>query len=111
MRAALILSLNVIQVLAVLSALTQPAYAYIDPGSGLFALQTISTTVAGVVFLIRKKLRVIIYLTEWDNKRMIEHAVTGQCNGIGEKDTCVLSRRSLILYGQAGKSFRLSPAR
>jgi hypothetical protein len=57
MRAALILSLNVIQVLAVLSALTQPAYAYIDPGSGLFALQTISTTVAGVVFLIRKKLR------------------------------------------------------
>jgi hypothetical protein len=34
---------------------------------------------------------------------MIEYAVTGKCNGIGEKDTCVLSRRSLILMGRPGK--------
>lgn len=55
--AALTLSLMVLQMLAVLCALAQPAYAYIDPGSGLLSLQIISTTFAGMIFMLRKSLR------------------------------------------------------
>jgi hypothetical protein len=50
-------ALIVLQVLAVLCALAQPAYAYADPGAGLLALQLISTTFAGIIFMIRKRLR------------------------------------------------------
>lgn len=48
------------QALAVLCALAQPAYAYVDPGSGLFAVQLIGTTIAGAIFLIRRRLRRIL---------------------------------------------------
>jgi hypothetical protein len=54
---ALTISLGVIQMLAVLGALAQPAYAYADPGSGLLAFQIISTSFAGFIFLIRRRLR------------------------------------------------------
>jgi hypothetical protein len=47
----------VFQMLAVLCALAQPAYAYIDPGSGLLAFQIISTTFAGMIFMLRRRLR------------------------------------------------------
>ena len=53
----IVLSLAVIQILAVFCALAQPAYAYVDPGSGLFTLQVISTTFAGIIFFIRRKVR------------------------------------------------------
>jgi hypothetical protein len=46
-----------IQFLAVFSVLTRPAYAYVDPGSGLFAFQIVSTAIAGMVFLLRRRLR------------------------------------------------------
>jgi hypothetical protein len=64
----LVLSLTVIEVLAVLCVFTQPAYAYIDPGSGLFALQTISTTILGIVFLIRRKVRRLIGARDFASK-------------------------------------------
>ena len=53
--APLAFSLLTLQVLAVLGALEQPAYAYVDPGSGLLALQILSTTFAGFIFIIRKR--------------------------------------------------------
>ena len=53
---ALTLSLMVLQILAVLNAFAQPAYAYVDPGSGLLAFQIISSTLAGIIFLLRKRL-------------------------------------------------------
>lgn len=49
------LSLLVCQMLAVIFSFTQPAYAYVDPGSGLFALQIISTTFAGLIFVLRRR--------------------------------------------------------
>jgi hypothetical protein len=52
-----VLLLSIIQILAVLCSLAQPAYAYVDPGSGLFTLQIISTTFAGIIFFIRRKFR------------------------------------------------------
>jgi hypothetical protein len=42
---------------AVLCITAQPAYAYVDPGSGLFLLQVISSTLIGIPFLIRKRIR------------------------------------------------------
>ena len=50
-------ALMVIQMLAVLCALAQPAYAYVDPGGGILSLQIISSTCVGMIFLIRRRLR------------------------------------------------------
>jgi len=36
----------------------------VDPGSGLFALQVMSTTVAGVIFVIRRRLRMLFGKSE-----------------------------------------------
>jgi hypothetical protein len=52
-----VLSFDIVLMLLVLCALAKPAYGYVDPGSGLFALQVITTTFAGVGFLVRKRLR------------------------------------------------------
>ena len=54
---ALILSLTVLQFAAVLCALSKPAYGYVDPGSGLLAFQMISTTFAGAIFIVRRRIR------------------------------------------------------
>jgi hypothetical protein len=47
----------VTELLALLCALTKPAYGYVDPGSGLFAVQIISTTFAGALFMLRRRLK------------------------------------------------------
>jgi hypothetical protein len=41
----------------VLNAFERPAYAYVDPGSGLLVVQFLGTTFAGVSFLLRKRIR------------------------------------------------------
>jgi hypothetical protein len=46
----------VFELLALLCALSKPAYGYVDPGSGLFAVQIISTTFAGALFMLRRRL-------------------------------------------------------
>ncbi|HLY41242.1 MAG TPA: hypothetical protein VKR52_08505 [Terracidiphilus sp.] len=35
----------------------RPAYAYVDPGSGLFLLQVVGSTLVGIPFLIRRRIR------------------------------------------------------
>jgi hypothetical protein len=40
-----------------LSATTRPAYAYVDPGSGLLFVQMLGSTLAGMMFLLRKRVR------------------------------------------------------
>ncbi len=42
---------------AVINLFALPAHAYVDPGSGLLALQIIGSTLAGATFLIRKWIR------------------------------------------------------
>jgi hypothetical protein len=54
------LSLTALLLLAMLCMLAQPAYAYVDPGSGLFAFQIISTTFAGMIFMLRGRLRSLV---------------------------------------------------
>jgi hypothetical protein len=43
----------------VLIACERPAYAYVDPGSGLFLLQGIGSALLGVLYVIRRKLKLI----------------------------------------------------
>lgn len=44
----------------VMVLLERPAYGYyVDPGSGLFLLQSISTAALGVIYVIRRKLKLI----------------------------------------------------
>ena len=48
--------LTAVQLLVVWLALAQPAYAYVDPGSGLLAFQIVGTTFAGMIFILRRRL-------------------------------------------------------
>jgi hypothetical protein len=41
--------------LAVLTTFSVRAYGYMDPGSGLLALQVVGSTIAGMGFLVRKR--------------------------------------------------------
>jgi hypothetical protein len=51
------LALSVCLLLSILSLLERPAYAYIDPGTGLLAYQTLSAMVAGAIFCFRQKFK------------------------------------------------------
>lgn len=57
--APLALSLMTLQILAVLCAFEQPAHAYVDPGSGLLALQILGTTFAGFIFMVRRRVYLV----------------------------------------------------
>jgi len=52
--------LTVVELLAVFCAFVQPAHAYVDPGVGLFAFQIISSTFAGMIFIVRRRLRIFL---------------------------------------------------
>jgi hypothetical protein len=62
---ALNFSLKVFLMVALFCAFTQPAYAYADPGSGLLAIQIIGSTFAGLIFLIRVRLRRLFVTTHY----------------------------------------------
>jgi hypothetical protein len=47
----------ILWVLVALNATAQPAYAYVDPGSGLLLFQIVGSTFAGMTFLLRKNIR------------------------------------------------------
>lgn len=49
--------LAVLWLFVLLSSTAHPAYAYVDPGTGLFLAQMIGSTFAGMVFLVRKRIR------------------------------------------------------
>ena len=52
-------SLGCAMLLCVMVVLERPAYGYyVDPGSGLFLLQSISTAALGVLYVIRRKLKI-----------------------------------------------------
>lgn len=75
--AFLVCSLDAVQLIAVLCAFTKPAYAYVDPGSGLLALQVASTTMAGVLFFVRKRLHRFLKAMQWIKKDECEVKKSG----------------------------------
>jgi hypothetical protein len=46
-----------IELAILLVAFTKPAYGYVDPGSGLLALQVGGSMLAGALFIVRSKIR------------------------------------------------------
>jgi hypothetical protein len=50
-------------IFVVLCVIERPAYAYVDPGSGLFFLQVIGSTFVGFGFLVRKRIAQLFGLT------------------------------------------------
>ena len=58
----------VFQMVVVLCVLARPAYAYADPGAGILAFQIMSTTFAGLIFLIRVRLRRLFGATHYKVK-------------------------------------------
>jgi hypothetical protein len=53
-------ALTVCLVFSLICLLEPPARAYIDPGSGLLAYQTLSALVTGVLFYFRQRIRNVI---------------------------------------------------
>lgn len=57
------IALGAIELLVLLAALTRPAYGYVDPGSGLLAIQVGGSMLAGGLFMIRTKLRKLLRIS------------------------------------------------
>lgn len=56
-RRALLAVLACAELFVLLAAFAKPAYAYIDPGSGLLAVQVGGSMLAGGLFVLRSKIR------------------------------------------------------
>jgi hypothetical protein len=50
-------SLSVVLVLALVVASERRAWGYVDPGSGLIALQTIASVLAAWAYMVRRRIR------------------------------------------------------
>ena len=59
MRRLVYVLLSCCMVWCVLVCLERPAYAYVDPGSGLFLLQGISTAFLGLLYVVRRRLKLL----------------------------------------------------
>ncbi|MGA2344320.1 MAG: hypothetical protein ABSG29_14105 [Steroidobacteraceae bacterium] len=57
-----------LELLILLVALTKPAYGYVDPGSGLLAVQVGGSMLAGGLFILRTKIRRLFRLNSTDEK-------------------------------------------
>lgn len=57
LRTSLLLLITGVELLVLLAALTRPAYGYVDPGSGLLAIQVGGSMLAGGLFMVRSKIR------------------------------------------------------
>lgn len=42
---------------SILCCFTHPAYAYVDPGSGLLVYQSVTACITGVIFYFRRRIR------------------------------------------------------
>lgn len=62
-RRAALASLASIELLVLLAALTKPAWGYVDPGSGLLAVQVGGSMLAGGLFILRSKIRKLFGLS------------------------------------------------
>lgn len=56
-RRAILAVLASVELLVLLAALAKPAYGYVDPGSGLLAVQVGGSMLAGGLFILRSKIR------------------------------------------------------
>lgn len=57
LRRSVLVALASIELLVLLAAFSKPAYGYVDPGSGLLAVQVGGSMLAGGLFILRAKIR------------------------------------------------------
>lgn len=50
----------IFELAVLLTALAKPAYGYVDPGSGLLAVQVGGSMLAGALFILRSKIRKLL---------------------------------------------------
>lgn len=62
------------ELVILLAALAKPAYGYVDPGSGLLAVQIGGSMLAGGLFILRSKLRRLFGLAPANEKVESEKA-------------------------------------
>ena len=60
--------LDLVELVVLLAALTKPAYGYVDPGSGLLAVQVGGSMLAGGLFILRSKIRRLFGMTSNEGK-------------------------------------------
>lgn len=66
--------LTSLELVVLLAALAKPAYGYVDPGSGLLAVQVGGSMLAGALFIVRSKLRRLFGLSPAKNKLEAEES-------------------------------------
>lgn len=66
-RTALAVAASV-ELAVLLAALAKPAYGYVDPGSGLLAVQVGGSMLAGGLFILRSKIRRLLGLSPANEK-------------------------------------------
>lgn len=67
-RRTALVALASVEVLVLLAAFTKPAYGYVDPGSGLLAVQVGGSMLAGGLFILRSKIRRLLRLGSPEEK-------------------------------------------
>jgi len=67
-RRTTLLALASVELVVLLAALTKPAYGYVDPGSGLLAVQVGGSMLAGGLFILRSKIRSLFRTTSSGEK-------------------------------------------
>lgn len=55
-RRTALVALASVELVVLLAALAKPAYGYVDPGSGLLAIQVGGSMLAGGLFILRSKI-------------------------------------------------------
>ncbi len=67
-RRTALAALATVELVVLLAALAKPAYGYVDPGSGLLAVQLGGSMLAGGLFVLRSKIRRFFRTTPTDEK-------------------------------------------
>ncbi len=79
-RRTAILALASVELVVLLAALTKPAYGYVDPGSGLLAVQVGGSMLAGGLFILRSRLRRLFNITSNGEKLEAEKSAQPQAS-------------------------------
>jgi hypothetical protein len=77
-RRTALAALASIELVVLLAALAKPAYGYVDPGSGLLAVQVGGSMLAGGLFILRSKLRRLFGLTSPAEKSETEKSTPAE---------------------------------
>jgi hypothetical protein len=71
-RRSILFSLASLELALLLAVLTKPAYGYVDPGSGLLAVQVGGSMLAGGLFFLRSKIRRLFRIASPEQKAEAE---------------------------------------